>query len=168
MPALFPMMSAAEDFRPGECVRKFVSEQSVTPFLGVVKQVVPATQKVWVQWPSETAQESPEMLIKVNPWVFGLPTILRDRGYDSYEKQVSEKLFGGRPRLAAEQMAIRIAHGFATNIVGKLVDDIIACQEEKLGELQTYNRIFHKYSNICSDHIMRFAVQRVYAPTRKS
>jgi hypothetical protein len=95
------MMAAAEDFCPGECVRKFISERAVTPFVGVVKQVVPATQKVWVQWPIATEQESPETLIKVNP-VFGLPTVVDDHGYDSYEKHVSDRLFGGMPRLAAE------------------------------------------------------------------
>ena len=156
------MMVAAEDFRPGECVRKFISERAVTPFVGVVKQVVPATQKVWVQWPIATEQESPETLIKVNPMIFGFPSVLCDKGYDSYEKQVSERLYGGRPRLAAEQMAIRIAHGFATNTVGKLVDDIITCKDAKLKDVQTYNRIFTKYGNICSDHIIRFAVQKVY------
>jgi hypothetical protein len=47
-------------------------------------------------------------------------------------------------------------------VVGRLVGDIDACKTEGLGELQTYNRIFHKYGNICSDHIMKFAIQKVY------
>jgi len=162
MPALFPMMICAESFRPGDCVRKFISERAVTPFVGVVKQVVPVTQKVWVQWPIANEQESTETLIKVNPMVFGFPSVLCDKGYDSYEKQVSERLFGGRPKLATEQMALRIAHGFATNVVGKLVDDIIACKEAKLKDVQAYNRMFSKYNNICSDHIIRFATQKVY------
>ena len=62
----------------------------------------------------------------------------------------------------AEKMAIRVAHGFATNVVGRLVDDIIACKGSELKDVQTYNRIFNKYGNICSDHIIKFAVQKVY------
>jgi hypothetical protein len=165
MPALFPMTSAPENFKPGDCVRKFITERSVTPFIGVVTHIVPSTYKVWVQWPIEHSQESPETLIKVNPAIFGLPTVLRDTGYDSYEKGVSEKLRGMIPKrvMAHEQMALRIAHTFATKIVGKLVDDIRDQHEEGLNEVQAYNRIFKKYAGTCSDYIIRSSISKVYS-----
>jgi hypothetical protein len=158
------MTSGPENFRPGDCVRKWVSERAVTPFIGIVTHIVPSTYKVWVQWPIEHSQESPETLVKVNPAIFGMPTVNKDTGYDSYEKSISEKLYGRIPKrvLAHEKMALRIAHTFAINVVGKLVDDIVALHDEGLAEVPAYNRIYEKYADICSDHIMKLATQKVY------
>jgi hypothetical protein len=165
MPALFPMMVAPEDFKPGDCVRKFITDRNVVPYIGIVTHIVPATSKVWVQWPIEHAQESPEYLIKVNPDVMGLPSAIMDRGYSSYEKDLSEKLYGRIPKGASSQdkMALRIAHTFAMNVVGKLVDDIVDHQSQGLSSAQTYNRIYTKYSSICSDYIIQSSIKRVYA-----
>lgn len=164
MPALFPMMSAPENFQVGECVRKFVSERSVSPFCGIVTHIVPSTYKVWVQWPTEHSQEDPETLIKVNPAVFGMPTVCKDRGYDSYEKQVSEHLHGVVPKsvTAADRMAIRVAHTFATTVVGKLVDDIAQMHKEGCSDVQAYHRTGAKYASICSEYIIRNAVETIY------
>jgi hypothetical protein len=132
--------------------------------MGIVTHVVPATYKVWVQWPVEHTAESPETLIKVNPAIFGLPTVIHDMGYSSYEKDLSDKNYG-IPKEASgqEKMAIRIAHTFASEIVGKLVNDIVECQEQKLSDVQAYNRIYKKYATICSDYIMKSSIKKVYA-----
>lgn len=181
MPALFPAMVGPENFQVGDCVRKFITEQSVTPFTGVVTQICPTTYKVWVQWPIENTQESPETLIKVNPNISGMPTSIVDRGYGSYEKSLSEKNYGQIPRritpsrdllpmkiTASDKMAIRIAHTFAVNVVNKLVDDIGRCCDNGLSDIQAYNRIFHKYGNICSDHIIRTSIEKVYAVNKEN
>ena len=167
MPALYPMMVAAEDFIPGQCVRKFITDHTVTSFTGVVSHISPAAQKVWVQWPTEVASESPEVLVKVNPDIVGFPTAMTDMGYSSYEKTRSERRFGPsplRPRMmsASDKMAIRIAHGFATTVVNKLVDEICACQEEKLSDIKAYDRVYRKFGAICSDYIIRSSIQKVY------
>lgn len=165
MPALYPMMSAPEDFSVGDCVRKFISERSVTPFCGIVTQVVPSTYKVWVQWPIEHSQESPETLIKVNPAVFGMPTVSKDDGYDSYEKRISEQFRGRIPKAAsaADRMAIRIAHTFATTVVDKLVEDIVSHYDAGYSDVQAYNRIYRKYANTCSDYIIKSSIKRIYS-----
>lgn len=165
MPALYPMMSAPEDFRVGDCVRKFITERSVTPFIGIVTHIVPSTYKVWVQWPIEHSQESPETLVKVNPAISGMPTVHRDDGYDSYEKQISERLRGKIPKAATAQdrMAIRIAHTFAASVVDCLVGDIVSCYDAGLTDVQAYNRVYQKYANTCSDYIMQSSVKKVYA-----
>lgn len=165
MPALYPAASAPEDFLVGDRVRKFVTEWNVTPYLGIVTQVVPSTYKVWVQWPIGNAQaEDPQTLIRVNP-VYGLPTVHKDMGYDSYGKSVSEKLHGAIPKTirASNKMAIRIASTFATKVIGRLVKDIVGCYEGGLNDIGTYNKIYKKYSSICSDYIIRSSVQRVYS-----
>lgn len=166
MPALYPIMSGTENFRPGDNVRKFVTEHAVTPYSGVVTHIIPATCKVWVQWPIEHSQESPELLIKVNPAIFGLPTVSVDQGYGSYEKDRSEKFFGmGLPKkvTARDKMAIRVAHTFASTIVNDLVQDVGTYHDEGLRDLQAYNRLFHKYSSVCSDHMIRSAVMGIYS-----
>jgi hypothetical protein len=167
MPALFPMMSAPIDFQPNDCVRKYVSEKAITPFIGVVTHIVPATCKVWVQWPTEHSQESPETLIKVNPDIVGMPTALTDHGYSSYEKTRSEKQFGKSslmPRMASteEKMAIRIASTYATEVIGRLVDDICSFQDAGLNDVKAYNEAFRKYGSTCPDHIIRMTVSKVY------
>lgn len=173
MPALYPSMVAPENFLVGDCVRKFVSEWNMTPFIGTVTQVVPATYKVWVQWPIEHSQESPENLVKVNPLISGMPTAIVDQGYSSYEKTRSEKSHGHIPKritpsrlpvkiTATDKMVIRIAHGFASDVIGKLVDDISGHKKAGLSDVQAYVRASEKFSNFCSDHIIRESVNKVY------
>jgi hypothetical protein len=164
MPSLYPSMVCPESFQPGDCVRKWVTEWNVTPFVGIVTHIAPTACKVWVQWPIEHSSESPETLVKVNPSIYGLPTVMKDKGYSSYEKSLSEKLYGQIPKRATEQdkMAIRIAHTFATEVVGKLVDDIVNHKEQGLNDVQTYNRIFSKYSSICSDYIMKSSIKKIF------
>jgi len=176
MPALYPSMVAPECFKPGQSVRKFVTEWNVTPYLGVVTHVVPATSKVWVQWPFGNQSEDPEYLIKVNPLVSGMPTAIIDRGYSSYEKSLSEKAYGAIPRrkipsrdcikplviTARDKMAIRVAHTFATKTIGALVDDIESCLKNGMTDVQTYNKIFNRYGTICSDYIIQSSIKKIY------
>lgn len=180
MPALYPSSVAAEDFCVGQSVRKFITESSVTPYLGVVTQVVPSTYKVWVQWPfGNSTPEDPEYLIKVNPAIYGMPTVTTDHGYNSVEKTVSERSHGSIPHhvtpsrdltaprsmmmfTAIDKMAIRVAHTFAEDTIGRLIDDISRCKHAGLTDLLTYNRVFDKYGNYCSDHIIRASIKKVY------
>jgi hypothetical protein len=188
MPALYPSQSAPENFQVGDCVRKFITDWNVSPYIGVVTQIVPATFKVWVQWPIGNSPEDPETLIRVNPSISGMPTVCLDSGYSSYEKSQSEKAHGSIPKritpsrdltkpmipqggvfpvfakkiTATDKMAIRIAHTFATNVVGKLVEDIVGCHKGGLTDIRAYNRIFEKYGNYCSDYIIRSSIERVY------
>ena len=177
MPALYPSQVAPENFNTGDCVRKFITDWNVSPYTGVVTQVTPKTFKVWVQWPFGNSPEDPEALIRVNP-LFGMPTTLQDCGYDSYEKEHSDQQNGRalpkRPNInkppvlpmpmvtASDKMAIRIAHTFASDVVGKLVEDICAYKKKGCSDIQTYNRIFSKYASICSDHIIRSSIEKVF------
>ena len=181
MPALYPSQVAPENFKVGDCVRKFITDWNVTPYIGVVSQIVPKTYKVWVQWPIGKSPEDPETLIKVNP-LLGMPTTLQDCGYDSYETTHSDQQNGRalpkRPNInkppvsmpgcmpmqitASDKMAIRIAHTFASDVVGKLVEDICGYKKKGCSDVQTYNRIFSKYANVCSDYIIRSSIEKVF------
>jgi hypothetical protein len=177
MPALFPSMVAPDAFKVGDAVRKFITPLNTSP-CGVVTHIIPATYKVWVQWPTEHTQESPETLIKVNPFFWGMPSSVMDHGYDSYEKTRSEKEHGALQKAkspfkmfritAADKRIIRIAHVFATEVVGKLVGDICKCQDVGFSDVQAYNRIYDKYGYVCSDHIIRFSIDKVYANSKNA
>jgi len=163
MPALYPMMADAENFCVGDCVRKFVGEKAVTPYIGIVTQIIPSTQKIWVEWPTEHSQESPELLYKVNPAISGMPTVRQDSGYSSWEKNLSERMHGHiSKRCASERMAIRIANTFATEVIGKLIEDIGKYKDSNFTDIQTYNRLYNKYSSICSDYIIKTSIQKIY------
>jgi hypothetical protein len=68
------------------------------------------------------------------------------------------------PKMAAEidKMAIRIAHTFATNVVGKLVESIDDCQKAGMTDVQAYNKVFKDYGDFCSDYIIKSSIERVY------
>jgi len=163
MPALYPMTSAPEDFCVGDTVRKWVSERSVTPYVGIVTNIHPGIHKLDVQWPRGNMREDPEEIIKVNP-IFGIPSVSQDTGYGSYDKSLSEKLHGKIPKrvMPSDKMPIRIAHTFANKIIGNIVDDIVDCYKGNLNEVQAYNQVYRKYSNTCSDFIIRSSIQKVY------
>ena len=113
-----------------------------------------------------------------------MPTAIVDRGYGSYEKSLSEQTYGSLPkrvtpsrdlkrvlipRMATEtnKMVIRIAHTFATNVIGKLVESIDDCQRVGMTDVQAYNKIFRDYGDFCSDSIIKSSIQRVYAGEEK-
>ena len=163
MAALYPMSAAAEDFTVGDTVRKWVTESNVTPFVGVVVGIHPSIYKVDVEWPVGNTREAPEDLIKINP-IFGLPTVKNDSGYDSYDKSVSEKLFGKIPKRmnASDKMSIRIAHSFATKVTGKLIDEVVNCHSEDMTDIQAYCKIYPKFSSICSDSFIKSTITKIY------
>ena len=160
---LFPITAIPQDFSVGDPVRKWVSERSVTPYVGVVTNLLPSIYKVDVQWPRGNVREDPEELIKVHP-IFGLPTVKTDSGYSSYDKSVSEKLYGQIPKRmgSSKRMSLRIAHTFANKVIGNLIDNICEHQVQGLSDIQAYDRIYRKYSSICSDHVMRTSIEKIY------
>jgi hypothetical protein len=74
-------------------------------------------------------------------------------------------MYGIIPKEATslDKMALRVAHTFATDVVGKLVDDIVACKNAELSDVQAYYRVYEKYATICSDYIMKSSIKKVYA-----
>ena len=84
---------------------------------------------------------------------------------DSYEKSISEKLYGRVPKkvMATDRMAIRVAHTFATKVVGKLVSDAEEHYKEGCTDLQAYNKVYKKYAGTCSDYIIRSSIHKIYS-----
>jgi hypothetical protein len=187
MPGLYPNPSAApENFRVGEAVRYFINEREISPYVGRVTAICPGIQKVWVEWPiGGNTQMDPENLIKV-PIFQGIPTVEVESGYSSFDKDRSKKEYGTMKqekaiRLAhkiikekmsseerkdkVEELASKVASSFANNVIGKLSSEVIECKGQNLSDIEAYQKIYPKYASTCSDHIIRYAIENIYALT---
>jgi len=181
---IYPHPSAsATDFKNGDQVKWFVSEAEISPYVGKVTQVCPATNKVWVEFPiGGNQQKDPTELILVTPFM-GKSPVSEDTGYSSYEinkavdaeagtlrdkvRKLAQDMVGRRVEAAyrnnnIQKMASEIAYDFAENVVDKLAVDVMACIEKKMSDIQTYQHLYPRYETICSDGFMRMAISKIY------
>jgi hypothetical protein len=179
MPGLYPHPSgSAENYKIGDQVKWFTSEKSISPYVGVVTQVCPAINKVWVDFPvGGNQQKDPTELILITPFV-GTSPVNEDTGYDSYDKTISKENYGtlqdNVKKMAKDMtskeayerrmsgMASKVAGTFADTVVTKLANDIVACVNKGLKDIQAYQSLYPQYVNICSDGFMRSAVSKIY------
>jgi len=184
MPALFPNAAAAESFKVGQQVKWFINEGAVSPYIGRVSEVCPGINKVWVEWPiGGNTQMDPTDLIIVTAESDGISQIDKETGYGSFDKEKSKKNFGDlQPRslvrlankIASEisgemesdfrrsVQAEDIAQKFASDVIEKVSSDILDCKKSGMSDVQAYCEVYPKYENICSDHLMRFAIGKIY------
>lgn len=179
MPGLYPHPSgSAENYKIGDQVKWFTSEKSISPYVGVVTEICPAINKVWVDFPmGGNQQKDPTELILITPFI-GTSPVMEDTGYDSYDKTISKENYGTlqdkvkkmakdmASKEASEnrinKMASKVAGNFADTVVTKLASDIVACANKGLTDIQAYQRLYPQYENICSDGLMRSAVSSIY------
>ena len=94
--ALYPSSVDVRDLPLGQLVRNNIDDntRNSNDEVGVITHIVPVTQKVWVSWPRhKSIQHSPEDLIFV-PDGWGKYMGKINQGYNTYEKNLSEDLFG--------------------------------------------------------------------------
>ena len=181
----------AVSFKVGDPVKWVISETQISPYVGIVTEVCPSINKLWVEMPVGGNQQfAPEDLILV-PYAQGVSPVMRNTGYSSFEKERSHKDFGEfdkkddkkdnkkkTVKLAEEilakqfnidvdtyrisKMASTIANQFATEVVEKVASDILECKDNKLTDIQAYQTIYHKYSSKCSDGFIKHAIQKIY------
>ena len=179
MPGLYPHPSgSAENYKVGDQVKWFTSEKSISPYVGVVTQVSPAINKVWVDFPiGGNQQKDPTELIMITPFV-GTTPVVEDSGYSSYDKTISDENYGTLQekvkKMAKEivakddsegrkvKMASRVAGTFADKIVTRIAGDVVSCIEKGLTDIQTYQSLYTTYEKTCSDGFLRSAVGKIY------
>ena len=182
--ALFPMGVVPQDFPVGTPVRWYVSEKSISPYVGRVTHIVPATNKVWVAWPTGyPTQHDPAELIIVPPEQ-GISPINVDYGnYDSYEKQLSEKAYGTmKPQIVEklaskismeasvellkearrDKLASRVASAYVTKHIETVKSAASNCKDAGLSDLQAYSSLYPKYASSMSDDSIKEAILAVY------
>lgn len=182
--ALYPMGVVPQDFPVGTPVRWYLSEKSVSPYIGRVTHIVPATNKVWVAWPiGYPTQHDPSELIIVPPEQ-GISPINVDYGnYNSYEKQLSEKAFGTMNPQIVEKLASRmtmrshrdgmlearrsklagkIASSFSSDVVGAIKTAAEECKAKGLSDLQAYGALYSKFASRVSDDTLKESILSTY------
>jgi hypothetical protein len=185
MSGLYPNPSgSAENYIVGDQVKWFTSEKSISPYVGVVTQVSPAINKVWVDFPvGGNQQKDPTELILITPFV-GTSPVNEDTGYSSYDKIISEKNYGTLrdqvkklakdmvSKEAAEErvskMASDIAKNFADTVVSKIAGDVLSCIGKGMTDIQAYQNLYPTYEDICSDGFMRSAISKIYKANTSS
>jgi len=60
-------------------------------------------------------------------------------------------------------MATKVASSFASTVVDKLANDVVACVEKGMTDIQAYQSLYPQYENMCSDGFMRTAISKIYA-----
>jgi len=181
MPGIYPNPSAAaESFKVGDQVKWFIPGKEASAEVGVVTQVCPGINKVWVEFQNGgNQQRDPSELLMVTPFT-GQSPVTEDTGYSSYSKSISDKNYGtiGEKTLklakklvsketkepdSLSTMATKVASSFASTVVDKLAGDVVACVEKGMTDIQAYQSLYPQYENMCSDGFMRTAISKIYA-----
>jgi len=181
MPGIYPNPSAAaESFKVGDQVKWFIPGKEASAEVGVVTQVCPGINKVWVEFQNGgNQQRDPSELLMVTPFT-GQSPVTEDTGYSSYSKSISDKSYGTpgdavlklAHKLVSKEipenvklagMATKVASSFASTVVDKLANDVVACVEKGMTDIQAYQSLYPQYENMCSDGFMRTAISKIYA-----
>lgn len=183
MEPLPPNKSAlATNFKVGDPVRWMVSQTQISPYVGKITEICPSINKVWVEFPiGGNQQRDPSELILVPPEQ-GISPVQYSTGYSSYDKEISHRDYGtlsdpkvvklaqalvsktaGTDNDAAKvtKMASKVASEFAERTVEKLSRDILACFDRGMNDVSTYQTIYEKYGNRCSDGFIRHAIEKI-------
>lgn len=184
MPGIYPHPSgSAENYKIGDQVKWFTSEKSISPYVGVVTQICPSINKVWVDFPiGGNQQKDPTELILITPYM-GISPVAEDTGYSSIDKTISEDTYGtlqDKVKKMAKQMvntetvqdkrskmASKVAVSFAETVVDKLAGGVVSCINKGLSDIQAYQSLFPQYENTCSDGFMRSAISKIYKASSK-
>jgi hypothetical protein len=183
MPGIFPNPSAsAESFKIGDQVKWFLPGKEPSSEVGVVTQICPSIQKVWVEFQNGgNQQRDPSELLMVTPFM-GQAPVTKDTGYSSYSKEISDKDYGTlrdeavklarnllqkQTKKAADgkklsAMASKIASDFASDVVERLAGDVVSCVKKGMTDAQAYQSLYPQYENVCSDGFMRTAISKIY------
>jgi len=165
-------------YKVGDQVKWFTSEKSISPYVGVVTEVCPGINKVWVDFPiGGNQQKDPTELILVTPFA-GTTPVAEESGYSSYDKAVSNENYGtlrdqvkkmAKDMVTKEasekrisKMASSVANTFADSVVSKLAGDVVSCINNGMTDIQAYQNLYPKYENTCSDGFMRSAISKIY------
>jgi hypothetical protein len=184
MSGIYPHSVGATDYKVGQQVKWFVNENEKSPYIGVVTEIAPSSNKVYVEWPvGGNQQMDPTELLIVSPESDGFSPIHTESGYSSYEKEKSKKQFGDispkvlklaekliastnkidSDKCRSEKMASKIANSFSTDVVEKIAGDILGCKKTGMSDIEAYQTVYAKHSSACSDHFIRSAVSKIYS-----
>lgn len=137
---LYPMMVNPLAFQRGDVVKKIISDNVTSPYVGIITSVVPSTNKVEVQWPQSIGIEDPWELIKVNP-LFNPPVVNQDHFYQSYEN--SEKVQNHINSLRH----YNVLHDFLSEVLQPVIMRASELYNEGLSKNAAFETISEEFDN---------------------
>ena len=83
--------AVATNYKVGDQVKWVISESQISPYVGLVTEICPGINKIWVEMPVGGNQQfAPEDLILV-PVEQGISPVQHSTGYSSFDKERSHK-----------------------------------------------------------------------------
>jgi hypothetical protein len=152
---LHPMKVTPMSFTRGDVVKKIYSDSITTPYTGVVTAVIPATNKVEVQWPQGMGLEDPWDLIKVNP-IINPPTVREDKTYKTYQNQKAQKYNQDYSKDLCH-------HNVLNDFVSEHVMPVFMMSANLYNEGFSKREAFEKLNSESDNkHIVMYALDKVY------
>jgi len=171
MSGLYPNDAArAENFKINAPVMHFVNSKEMSKHVGRVIDHDLKANKVWVQFPiGDKMSMDPTELIIATPAMGEcvVPPVPVEGVINNKVMRLAEALTAAKTDITMEdyrnnKLASNVAHRFATDKVDKICADISECKKASMSDLETYNALYPKYANTCSDSFIRSTIERVY------
>jgi hypothetical protein len=143
----------AQNFKPGDLVTIYTGGNSASPFSGVVTHIHPEIDRVSVEWPTGNSQEDPRFLQRTT-FSLHLPAVSENTAYDSYQNQMSEKLYG--------KLSMRIATEYANHLVEANRFASFLAQEKNLNEIEVYDNVYRNFKSYISDDAIKEIVSETF------
>lgn len=149
---LFPMQVNPSNFSRGDAVKKVITDNIKTPYVGLVTSIVPQTNKVEVQWPSGVTLEDPWDLIKVNPFIEP-PVVKQDKAYPTF--------YNERGKQQANSLKhYRVLEDYIGEFLKPVIVKASACYNDGMSKAEAFQSLSCDFDNRA---ILEDILSKVYA-----
>lgn len=135
----FPMQVNPSNFNRGDVVKKIITDNVKTPYVGVVTSTVPSTNKVEVQWPSGVTLEDPWELIKVNPFIEP-PVVKQDKAYPTFYNERGKQQVNSLKHY-------RVLDDFISEFLSPVLVKASSCYNEGMSKGEAFNTLSCDFDN---------------------
>lgn len=148
--ALFPFGVSAIDFKVGQRVQRIINDHTPSVFVGTVTAIIPAIEKVDVQWPTGVSREDPEWLIPTTEALGVDPSV----SFNAINQGLGVNMNPGIAVVVGNYLK-RLASVYS-----------LAKNMRKIGstEVNTYEALYTEFSDRISDQSIRDVVLVAYQP----
>lgn len=141
-----------KDYSPGDTVQRFDPVNgNLSPFVGRVTAVHPGIGFVDVQWPFGNERMSSDDVVKVNPqFARYLPPSLDFSYYAGYDVAMARQASGMAGLWRSDALPVAFHR------------DLAVLWTKGAGEVAAYDELWHRYSSVADDEILRDEVAKFY------
>lgn len=165
MPSMNPHAVRPEDYKIGDQVRWYVTDSTMSPYIGRIYAINPKTNKVMVTWPvGGNATHSPEELVLIPPELGISPITQPAPGYMTWEVAKSEKIFG---KLTPATMSPAEIKKSASVLVTAYLEEEASkyaetCKQAGYNDVLVMDRVASVYSGLITNSALSAAVEKAF------